>query len=101
MHFCKKSFTLGLALGRLTHVPPLAEKIPFLSSRAAQVPTADPCQSHLIRMPKKKKAGAADARPPDIDVSFLMLLSGSFSHDASLIVRHDVRHDVRSDVDVM
>jgi hypothetical protein len=33
--------------------------------------------------------------------SLLMLLSGSFSHDASLIVRHDVRHDVRSDVDVM
>ena len=52
-------------------------------------------------MPKKKKAGAADARPPDIDVSFLMLLSGCFSHDASLNVSSDVRHNVRSDVDVM
>jgi hypothetical protein len=72
-----------------------------MTPTAAQVPTAHLCQSHLIRTLKKKKAGAADARPPDIVVSFLMLLSGSFSHDASLIVRHDVRHDVRSDVDVM
>ena len=30
-----------------------------------------------------------------------MLLLGSFSHDASLILRHEVHHDVRSDVDVM
>jgi hypothetical protein len=30
-----------------------------------------------------------------------MLFSKGFSHDASLIVRHDVHRDVRSGVDVM